>query len=199
MRNRFFDIEDIRTAKKDPGENSSVLRDNFLQLHEFRVETLKELAGRLPAPGEMFALWTLKSFNAFTVIPFLIKECGRIDLLCISTYTINRRIIDSLIKKMDHGTILQVKLFISDSLKYRMPRVVDHLSSMISTRSERISAHYGWNHSKITLAMAGDQYFVMEGSGNWGENAQYEQYTFFNDRRLYDFRMNCITNAIASA
>lgn len=198
MRNRFFDIEDLKTNTKqnDPVEKAAVLRDNFLNQHYFKVETLKELTGRLPAPGEFFALWTLKSFNAFTFIPFLIKECGKIDYLVLSTYSINIRIIDSLIKKIDQGKIDHVKLFIADSLKYRMPRVVDHLSAMVNARESKISVHYAWNHSKITLAQCKDRFFCIEGSGNWSENAQYEQYLFFNDKRMYDFRLNCITDGL---
>lgn len=197
MRNRFFDIEDLSNKKNDdPGDKAAVLRDNFLNQHSIKVETLKELTGRLPKQDEFFALWTMKSFNAFTFIPYLIKELDKIDDLVLSTYSINRRIIDSLIKKIDQRKIEKVRLFISDSLKYRMPRVVDHLSSMINTRENIISAHYAWNHSKITLVRCGDQFFTIEGSGNWSENAQFEQYLFFNDKRLYDFRLNCITNGL---
>jgi hypothetical protein len=194
----LFDLDEIATSSSiSPGDRSTILRDNFLFQHERKVKTLKELCGRVPAPGEFFALWTLKSFNAFTFIPFLIHEYGSIDLLCLSTYTINRRIIDSLMKKIDHGTIKTVELFISDSLKHRMPAAVDHLQLLCLARPDvQITVNYGWNHSKITLLMAGDNYFVVEGSGNFGENAQYEQYLFFNDRKLFNFRMSCILESV---
>ncbi len=193
--NRLFDIDQLTPAKsQDPEEKSEILRDNFLHLHEHKVRSLKELNGRFPAPGELFALWTLKSFNAFTFIPYLISEFGKINFLAFSTYTINRRIIDSLIHKIDQGKIDQVRLFISDSLKFRMPRAVDHLQAMIVARPGKIASQYSWNHSKITLMQAGGNYFVVEGSGNFGENAQFEQYIFINDRRLYEFRLNCITH-----
>jgi hypothetical protein len=162
-------------------------------MHEQKLVSLKQLNGRLPEPGEFFALWTLKSFNAFTFIPYLINECGEIESLVLSTYSINRRIVDSLMKRIDQGKIKQVKLFVSDSLKNRMPLVVDHLSSLVESRNQ-ITVHYAWNHSKITLVNTGQHYFVVEGSGNWSENAQYEQYLFFNHRPLFDFRLNCITN-----
>lgn len=195
MRNKLFDLNEISKNKNnDPGDKAAVLRDNFLNQHDFKVKTLKELTGRLPKQGEFFALWTLKSFNAFTFIPYLINTVGKIDNLVLSTYSINRRIVDSLMKKIDHGQISHVKLFISDSLKYRMPRVVDHLKAMIDTRGETITAHYAWNHSKITLAEAGGHFFTIEGSGNWSENAQFEQYLLFNNKKLYDFRLKCITD-----
>lgn len=192
MKNRFFDIDEIvEKQKEDPGDRSAILRDNFLKLHSFKVESLKNLNGRLPEPGEFFAIWTLKSFNAFTFIPYLIGELEKIDFILLSTYSINTRIIDSLIKKIDQGKILKVDILISDSIKYRLPKVVDHLDSMIRER-DQIAVHYAWNHSKITLVQSGDKYLTIEGSGNWSENAQHEQYLFFNDIRMYEFRKNCI-------
>jgi len=189
-----FSFDEIGKKKiQEPGDKSEILRDSFLHQHEKKIKTLKELINSVPGENEFIALWTLKSFNAFTFIPYLIHIYGKIDYLAISTYTINRRIIDSLTKKIDQGKIDHVKLFISDSLKYRMPKAVDHLSMMINARHQ-ITAHYAWNHSKITLAQCGDHFFTIEGSGNWSENAQYEQYLFFNNKRLYDFRLNCITN-----
>ncbi len=160
MRNELFDVRDLSKPKQtNPGDKAAVLRDNFLNKHHFKVESLKELTGRLPQPGEFFALWTMKSFNAFTFIPFLIKELGIIDQLTLSTYSINRRIIDSLMKKIDQGKITHVKLFISDSLKYRMPRVVDHLESMTNTRGKYISVTYSWNHSKYLYADAPTNFY----------------------------------------
>jgi len=191
---KLFSLDELtKPTQEVPGDKSAKLRDTFLNQHERKVITLKELIGKLPGENEFIAIWTLKSFNAFTFIPWLIKELGIIENLAISTYTINRRIIDSLIKKIDQGKILNVTLFISDSLKFRMPKAVDHLASLVSQR-DNIKVNYAWNHSKITLVNTADHYFVIEGSGNWSKNAQYEQYIFFNNEKLYNFRLNCITN-----
>lgn len=192
--NKFFGLDELtRKTVVDPGDKSAILRDNFLQMHSFKVESLKNLNGRLPEQGEFFALWTLKSSNAFTIIPYLISVLGGIDYLVLSTYSINKRIVDSLIKKIDQDKIGHVKIFISDSIKNRMPAVVDHLEMQINSR-DKITVHYAWNHSKITLIETKGDFFVFEGSGNWSENAQYEQYLFFNYKTLYDFRLSCITH-----
>lgn len=186
----IFNINDVK-PKAIANNKAAVLRDNYLQMHDVRLQTLKELAGRLPNTGEFFALWTQKSFNAFTFIPFLIKEAKIIDNLVVTTYSINSRIIDSLCKKLDDGAINKINLVVSDSLKNRMPTVVDHLEAMAAARN-RLQVHYSWNHSKITLASAGGNNYVFEGSGNWSENAQFEQYLLFNHKPLFDFRLNCI-------
>lgn len=192
---KLFDLGELGKCQviEPIQDKSAVLRDKFLDMHSRQVETLKELAGQLPAENEFLAIWTMKSFNAFTFIPYLIMECGKIDRLVMSTYSINRRIIDSLIKKIDQGKIEKVSLLISDSLRQRMPLVSDHLQSMAKLRPQ-IIVNYAWNHSKITLAEAAGKYFVVEGSGNWSENAQFEQYLFFNNKKLFDFRLECISH-----
>lgn len=192
--NKLFELQDIsKKQNNDPGDKSAIRRDNYLKMHEFKVKSLKELCGRLPNTGEFFAIWTLKSFNAFTFIPYMLSVNGIIDYLTLSTYSINIRIIDSLVKKVDQGKIKHVKIFISDSIKYRSPKVVDHLMSYVNSR-DNITVHYAWNHSKITCIESKGEYFHVEGSGNWSENAQFEQYLFFNYKPLYDFRLKCITN-----
>jgi hypothetical protein len=40
-----------------------------------------------------------------------------------------------------------------------------------------------------------DNYYIIEGSGNWSENAQYEQYILANSKGVYDFRMELFTNS----
>lgn len=193
--NKLFDINKLERSEEKPADRSLILRENFLNQHTYKVESLKKLNGRLPAPGEFFLIWTMKSFNAFTFIPYLIRELDKINYLVLSTYSINRRIIDSLIKKINQQKIEHVKLFISDSIKYRMPKVVDHLHAQLEF-TDCFTVHYAWNHSKISLVEAGGNFFCIEGSGNWSENAQHEQYVFFNDKNVYDFRMKCITDGL---
>ena len=190
--NRYFDINEI--VKEDsldlPRNKSGLIAEKFINLHYEKVESIKQLTGRIPLPGEIYFLWTINSFNAFTFIPFIIKECGNISELIISTYSINIRIIDALIKLIDRARIHHVEIFISDSIKSRLPKVFDHLSAQVEKRGSVIGVHYAWNHSKIALIRSGDAYFDVEGSGNWGENAQHEQYIFLNSRKVFEFRKN---------
>jgi hypothetical protein len=191
---KFFELEDL---KKRAAENSKseILRYRFITAHEHKVETIKQLAGNLPGDGEIFFIWTDNSFNAFTFIPYIIKQCGIIEKLVISTYSINARIVDSLVRYIDMGKILKVDILMSDSMKYRMPAVVDHLCSMVTQRKNIMNVLYGWNHSKVTLMYVKDQYYVIEGSGNWSENSRNEQYIFLNSRQVFEFREKCIIDA----
>jgi len=199
MKNKFFEISDLdkEAPKSDQKveDKSGILAEQFLQVHDARVESIKHLSGRIPSENEIFFLWTVNSFNAFTFIPFLIKECGRIDELVLATYSINIRIIDALVKLIDRGRIQQVEIFISDSIRTRLPKVNDHLQALFEKRGT-IRVHYAWNHAKISLIRIGAMHFVVEGSGNWSENAQHEQYIFLNSKRVFEFRKNEILNGI---
>ena len=199
MENPFFYIEDLDkevSIEASDEDKSGILAEKYLSIHEHRVEAIKHLTGRIPQEGEVFFLWTVNSFNAFTFIPFIIKECGVIQELVLSTYSINIRIIDALIKLIDRQLILKVDIFISDSIRSRLPKVYDHLISLVDQKPVRV--HYSWNHSKIALIRTSDHHFDVEGSGNWGENAQHEQYVFVNSRQVFEFRKKEILYGIDS-
>ncbi|TSA24352.1 MAG: hypothetical protein D4R67_11955 [Bacteroidetes bacterium] len=199
MNNKFFDITDlekeISRSNQEQDTASGSMAMKFLAIHDSRVESIKHLTGRIPGDDEILFLWTVNSFNAFTFIPFLIKECGSIEELILATYSINIRIIDALVKLIDRGMIHQVDIFISDSIRTRLPKVNDHLQALVGNRAV-IRVHYAWTHAKISLVRIGDWYFVVEGSGNWSENAQHEQYIFLNSKRVFEFRKNEILYGI---
>ncbi|MFZ4705387.1 MAG: hypothetical protein ACOYMF_05205 [Bacteroidales bacterium] len=164
--------------------------EKFLKAHLHKVETIKQLIGDLPQAGDIYCLWTLNSFNAFTFIPFMIKEHGVIHDLIISTYSISTRILHSMINYIDKGMIENVHITISDSVKFRLPKVNEQLVSL--NNRDNFNVNYTWNHSKVTLIRTPVGYYVVEGSGNYAENAQFEQYIFLSSEPIYNFRKNCI-------
>jgi hypothetical protein len=194
-------ILDILNEKKEaaaPPSSDQAKSLQFLSAHTGKIESIKQLVGQPPAPGCAWFLWTLNSFNAFTFIPYLLKEHGVIERLTITTYTINRRISDALFRLMDTGKVHHLTLFISESLKFRMPKVVDHLEVLHRQKPEMLQIIYAWNHSKIALAQCGQQHYVIEGSGNWSENARHEQYVFLNSAEVYQFRLDAITASLCT-
>ena len=161
-------------------------------MHIEKVHSLKDLLGRVPLKGEVYFLWTLNSFNAFTFITYIIKYFGCIKQLTFSTYAINERILTSLVRWYDKGSIDSIYICISDSIRSRVPKVNDQLQAFASTRNIEIG--YAWNHSKVTLIKTDSHHFVICGSGNFSENALNEQYIFLNDERIYNFYEDCIRN-----
>ena len=193
---KLFDIEEIGYPPEDPVESgkSGVLVERFINMHELRITSTKQLLGRLPVEGDIMFLHTTKSFTAFTFIPLVIKEFGIIDELVVATYSINRRIIDALVLLIEKGLIRQVSLTISDSIRQKNTLVYDYLVSMAGIHP--IEVHLAWNHAKIALIRSGSNYFDVEGSGNWAENSMHEQYIFLNSRSVFEFRKNEIINGI---
>ncbi len=192
----LFTLEDLRpkfaTGELEQGKEAA-LTASFLALHRRKIENVKQLAGKLPVWNEGLFLWTDRSFNAFTFIPFVIAEEGVIEEVLITTYSLSIEILDALCQLLDDKKLLQVDLFISDSLRHRIPKTADHLQRIVGQRSN-LRASFAWNHSKIILLKTSWSWFVVEGSGNFAKNAQFEQYAIFNSKELYEFRKQCITD-----
>lgn len=181
------EIKSEETKSFTPDEKSKALRVKFDAIHEQRVESIKLLAGRLPEENEIFFIETTRSFNAFTFIVYLIKTAGRIENLFIATYSINQRILSSLSNRISKDEIGAVKLYIAESIKYRMPKVNDQLILM-QQEMKNFRVEYAWTHKKVITAKIDENYFVVEGSGNFSENSREEQYVFLKSKNIYEFK-----------
>jgi len=189
---KLFNIKDLAQPAQEPPPTKDQARAiKFLQLHQNRISAIKNLTN-LPLPGECIFLFTENSFNAFTFIPYLIQECGTIDELHLSTYSVNLRITHSFARLLAKNAIGSVSLLIADSLKHRMPKAVDQLAHLQHLYPKKLKITYAWNHSKIMCARCGENYYVVEGSGNWSENSRHEQYVFVNSEEIWRFRMGAI-------
>ncbi|WP_162343217.1 phospholipase D-like domain-containing protein [Cyclobacterium salsum] len=189
---KLFDLKEIAPVRESAGkeDKAEIHRAKFESKHLAKIASLKNLMGKLPEPGEAFFLYTLKSFNAFTFITYIIKNCGEIEELTFSTYSINERILSSLLRWYDKGSIRKIRMSISESVKHRMPKVFDLIE--LQRKERNFEVCYCWNHSKVTLIRSQGNYFVIEGSGNFSENAMHEQYVFVNDKQLFEFRNHCL-------
>lgn len=183
--NKFFDLHQLKESEPAPKEFGSGSLPVYLNHHLDRIANVDELV-RMPAVGEVFFLQTEKAFNAFTFIPWISKRLF-IDELYASTYSISRRVIESLQHLQHNGRIGKVTLLISDSMIKRNPVTIDVLEAVIK-HNANFQVKYYWNHSKVCLIKAGDSHLILEGSGNWSENAQLEQYIITNHEEVYNFR-----------
>jgi hypothetical protein len=192
---KYFDLNELNNKPAPAASDNEILRDRFILSHEKRIEGLRDLCGALPQPGDIFFLWTLNSFNAFTFIPYLIRQQKFIDELFVTTYAINQRIVDSFLKLLEKKLIGSTTILISDTIHTRNPKVADYLKHTSQSKYRQVetclSVIFAWNHSKITLARCGNCHYVIEGSGNWSENARHEQYIFLNSEKVFNFRKSC--------
>lgn len=187
LRNKYFDISTLKNPL--PQEDSPRhFTNKYLLAHFENVNKLEGTLKRLPTAEEFFFLQTNKSFNAFTFIPFVTKNV-KVRKLYASTYSISRKVITALMELHSRGFVDEITLLISDSMVKRNPVTIDMLLS-VAAANRNVNVLFGWNHSKVCLLETNDDFFVIEGSGNWSDNAAMEQYTFANCKGLYDFRMD---------
>ena len=165
----------------------------YLAAHYQKVSSLEKDLMRIPTTEEFFFLQSDTAFNAFTFIP-LVAKVFPIKELHASTYSLSRKVIDALIEMHDKGQIECITLLVSDSMIKRNPLVIDNIMAMAKSRPN-VTVLYAWVHAKVCLLRTHEHYYVIEGSGNWSENAHYEQYVFANSKGLYDFRMKLFTDS----
>lgn len=192
LKSKFFNIKN-KDSEALPVNASELFISKYLAMHYQKIKSLPEDLLRLPNEEEFFFLQTESSFNAFTFIPLIAKNQG-IKELFASTYSINIRVIEALVELHDAGIVEQITLMVSDSLIKRNPTTINHINALISTRPN-INLTYSWNHSKVCIMKTQFAHFVVEGSGNWSENALYEQYIFANSQQLYEFRKELFTHS----
>lgn len=171
---------------KKAEQNSSAFTSKFLNITCDIIEKLSEDLVKLPEPGEIKFLQTIQAFNGFTFVE-LISRLGYIEELTASTYSISMKVVEALQELQRLGKIGKINLLISDSMMKRNPKVSDSINAWANINPQ-ISVVYAWNHSKVTILKTETGYYCIEGSGNWGENACYEQYVLVNDESVYNLR-----------
>ena len=178
----YFNLDELRKEMR----SSKMYSQRFEMMLTFKVNNLKELCGRLPGDNEIFFIETQKSFTAFTFIVYVMKQTGKIDNLYIATYSTNERIINALIRWKEKGMIGTIHLHISETIKFRMPKIFERLTQLHNDGIIKLS--FAWTHKKITGMQTASGNFIVEGSGNYGENALEEQYVFLKNEKVYEFR-----------
>ena len=189
----YFNLEELRQEMSD----SRFFSRRFETMLTFKLNSLKELCGRLPRENEAFFIETKKSFTAFTFIVYLIKNAGQVRHLYIATYSTNERIINALLRWREKGLIGSIHLHISETIKFRMPKIYERL--MLLHQDGEIELSFAWSHKKITCLDTSAGFFVVEGSGNYGENAMEEQYVFLKNKEVYELLKPLQESAIERA
>lgn len=184
MNSRYFNLDDIIAEVRQ----SRIFSQRFENIQCYKLNSLRDLCGRLPDDNEAFFIETRKSFTAFTFIVYLIKHAGYVSHIYVATYSTNERIINALLRYKDKGLIGTVHLHVSETLKFRMPLIFARLKELAADGV--ITLTYGWTHKKITCLKTSSGCYVVEGSGNYGENALEEQYVFIKSDKVYEFRSN---------
>lgn len=188
---KFFTLPDKGSSKVEEKSSSGSFVSKYLAAHYQKVEAVKKDITRLPEKEEFFFLQSDNQFNAFTFIPVVLENQSATKLF-VATYSINKRVINALIELHKSGLVDEITILISDTMLRRNAMVTDLLAS-VNKQYANINILFAWVHAKVCLIETKEAHYVIEGSGNWNENAYYEQYIFANSKGLYDFRMKLFT------
>lgn len=157
------------------------------QIHMLAARRLDQLCIR-PLPGEQWRIITEKAFNAYAFICSLLQNGGVVDDLHLAIYRINEPTVDSIIEMIDDGRIQRATIIISNFFNQtKRPEKWAIKLADFCDGHPRVTFAYLHNHSKVVCAKQCDNYYVFEGSGNMSDNARIEQYTYENNRLVYDF------------
>jgi len=161
-----------------------------------RANNFKEIVGGELALNIQYRIVTDRSFNAITVIKYLL-EYYRIEELYIVVYRMNDISFDYLKKIIEADKIKTgfiVSTFFRENKKYeRWAKEI----KMLSDKATNVKTSFYHSHAKIFLAKTKcDKYIVFEGSGNLSDNARLEQYLFENNKETYEFHKNWIENIL---
>lgn len=189
----LFDYKAEVTKVPPQDKTEELYISKYLASHYQKISNLEDDLMRVPTQEEFFFLQSDTAFNAFTFIPLVAKHYP-IKELYATTYSLSRKVVDALLQMHDEGLIEQITILVSDSIIKRSPVIMDQLRAIIADKPN-FTVLYAWSHSKVCLLRTHDDHYVIEGSGNWSENAQYEQYVFANSKGLYDFRMKLFTES----
>lgn len=183
----------VRTDNQEAEGNSSAFTSKFLNIQNIKVENLRKDVPRLPGPSEVFFLMSMQQWNGFSFVQY-IAQLYFIEELFATTYSVSMRVVEALQELMAKGRIGKIKLIISDSMMKRNPKVCDAVNAWAKSNGN-VTIIYTWNHSKFTLCKTPEgNNFIIEGSGNWGDNACYEQYIMANDAAAFRSRSELFTD-----
>ncbi|MEB3151451.1 MAG: hypothetical protein VKL60_20840 [Sphaerospermopsis sp.] len=168
---------------QDLNEAKSVAINNI----EFQSKILrdkKELI-EIPKQNSFLHIITQKQINAFTIILSFLQK-GDIDFLQIMSYTIDETTCHTLAHLLETGRIKRLQIIMTETASFRIPNIYKLLKGTFS-ENRNCNLVFYWVHSKIHLVEMGYNKYVIDGSGNFSQNAQVEHYNIFNIKDMFDF------------
>lgn len=146
-----------------------------------RYSIIDDLKLNIPEKNESEFIITTKAISLLDVINYIEQTKGAISEIYLFLYTVNNKAanyICELAKRSDLKVIIS-DLMNSKREKERMiTRIFDNLNVEI------VFCH---NHAKIAAIKIDDNYYVLSGSMNAGNNARVETLQISNNKELYNF------------
>jgi len=183
----WYDLDEINQTKSE-----YLIKVKYRDIVCKVADNFKDIVNGELTDGVQYRLVTNKSFNAVTVIQYLLGYYI-INELYIVVYRMNNRAFDFLKSIIDER---QIKTGFIISTFFRENRNYERWAKelvILAKNKNHIKASFYNSHAKVFLAKTTcGKYIVFEGSGNLSHNERLEQYIFENNKMVYNFHKKWI-------
>lgn len=144
----------------------------------------------LPEKKQQLRFVTIKPFNTISIIEYIARKEKIIDSIFV-IFAINKSAAKILIQLKNEGFLSNYVIYVS-SIRNAGHRRKSEAVQLLQDAGFNIKFIY--SHAKISiLKTEKNNYYNIEGSGNFSFNARLEQYIIDNDKKLYQFSQEWIS------
>lgn len=153
--------------------------------------------GGMPEPNEVLMLKSNGLSDTGAIFFYLLQNRICEDFY-LSTWIINRENIELICKLLDDGRIHHMTMIISDRMrKLNTKRATyTYMLEEFGRRNDKVRFRVVNCHAKTFSAKFGDDYYTVTGSGNWTYNPRIEHFQITNDKEIYQFNKEWMTELI---
>lgn len=178
-------------------DGNAFIEDNLYK--SFKEKTAKTISKineiGLPKQGEQLRLITMKSFNAIAFIE-LIASIEPVAEMILIIFAINYQAAQKIIELKNSGCIKNIQLIVS-SVRNAGYTIKSKSIKLLSEEKD-IKLIFVNSHAKISCLRTRNNFYIIEGSGNFSYNGRIEQYVIDNDEKLFNFTKNWVNEMINS-
>jgi hypothetical protein len=183
-------------GRNDNLETEQMVPDNLTLVRESKIETFSALKrkfaiehlNRIPDPGTSVHIVTNARFDFWDWTPAILKMAEpRYAVEWFgSTWILNRRNAVELLAMYDNRKIRKIGMITGVYFKRRESATFATLCEGLMKRGQKFKA--ALNHSKwFSMLLSDGTGLTVEGSANFTENGNIENFVYTNDRALFEF------------
>lgn len=141
---------------------------------------------KLPTPSEDIRMISPAGGWSSCSLIMLIADYEVIEDLIVTTLRIGLKEAEQLSNLYDMGRLNKATIIMNGIARANKVYIYhEKINEIFGDRN--IARAYINNHSKVILARTANNYYVIETSSNLNENPKIEQFTFCNDKQIYDY------------
>ena len=162
-------------------------RDEYFEdsLHEFK----------LPTENECLLIKSVGLSDTGSIFKYITKQ-EKTKTLYLSTWIISRENIQYLVSLIEEKKIEKIYFVVSTRLKQLKKSNYAFLVEQFNRFPESVFYKVCNCHAKTFSVETEKNYYTIIGSGNWTENPRIENYIIHNDRSIFDFNKDWITDLL---